>query len=220
MKAKKLSSSSSSHITSTISKKVKTTKSSISIPSSPTGKRTMLHSLGHIHKFSSDFQTISQNLIAAATNDNALTDPSQCNTHLNNFILPAKEARFIILNPCITVSGTVIYTDYFNPDGDANFNIVLDPQYKNMLGPGQYTPAFFLKFRSGTALHVEVPCQGPVTSTTPFNVGACNGYDGPNFKPVLPKMGQHVMVTGRYLIEPPELPGGITEIHPVSSIRF
>jgi hypothetical protein len=128
--------------------------------------------------------------------------------------LPAKEARFIILNPRITVSGTVIYTDYFNPDGEANFNIVLDSQYKNMLGPGQYTPAFFAKFSSGTVLHVEVPCQGPVTSTTSFNVGACDGYDEPNFKPLLPKMGQHVMVTGRYLIEPPELPGGITEIHP------
>jgi hypothetical protein len=220
VKAKKLSSSSSSHVTSTkSSKKMKISRSSMLVPSS-TISRIKLHSLGHIHKFSSDFQTISQNLIAAANNDNALTDPSQCNTHLNDFILPAKEARFIILNPCITVSGTVIYTDYFNPDGDANFNVVLDPQYKNMLGPGQYTPAFFLMFHGGTALHVEVPCQGPVTSTTPFNVGACDGYDGPNFKPVLPKMGQHVMVTGRYLIEPPELPGGITEIHPVSSIRI
>jgi len=211
VKAKKLSSS-SSHITSTTSSaKKRTTRSSTSIPS--TTDRTKLH-------FSSDFQTISQNLIAAATQDNAITDPSQCNTHLNDFILPAKEARFIILNPCITVSGTVIYTDYFNPDGDANFNIVLDSQYENMLGPGQYSQAFFQKFYSGTALHVEVPCQGPVTSPKPFNVGACEGYDGPNFKPVLPKMGQHVMVTGRYLIEPPELPGGITEIHPVSSVRI
>ncbi|NAL78842.1 hypothetical protein [Nitrososphaera sp. AFS] len=190
IKAKKSSSSSlsssSSHITSTtLSKRIKTTRSSTSIPSA-TG-RTKPHSLGHIHRFSSDFQTISQNLIAAATNDNAITDPSQCNTHLNDFILPAKEARFIILNPCITVSGTIIYTDYFNPDGDANFNIVLDSQYKNMLGPGQYTTAFFAKFHSGTALHIEVPCQGPVTSTKSFNVGACNGYDGPNFKPLLPK---------------------------------
>lgn len=207
VKAKKLSSSSSifssSHIT-------KTTPSKI----------TKLHPQTHIHKFSSSFQAISQNLIAAATEDNALTDPNQCNTHLNNFILPAKEARFMILNPCITVSGTVIWTDYFNPDGDANFNVVLDPQYKNMLGPGQFSQEFFLRYHSGAALHVEVPCQGPVTSTTPFNVGACNGYDGPNFKPLLPAKGQHVIVTGRYLIEPPELPGGITEIHPVSSIRI
>jgi hypothetical protein len=77
--------------------------------------------------------TFKQSLkIAAATKDNAITDPSQCNTHLNNFILPAKDARFIILNSCITLSGTVIYTDYFNPDGDANFSIVLDSQYKRL----------------------------------------------------------------------------------------
>jgi hypothetical protein len=213
VKAKKSSSSSSlsslPHITKTTSTKIKTMRSSTSV-----------HPLGQIHKFGSSFQAISQNLIAAATEDNALTDPSQCNTHLNDFILPAKEARFIILNPCITVSGKVIYTDYFNPDGDANFNVVLDPQYKNMLGPGQFSQAFFLKFNSSSALHVEVPCQGPVTSTNPINVGACNGYDGPNFKPLLPGKGQHVMVTGRYLIEPPELPGGTTEIHPVSSIRI
>jgi hypothetical protein len=138
---------------------------------------------------------------------------------LNDFILPAKEARFIILDPCITVSGTVVWTNYFNADGDANFNVVLDPQYKDMLGPGQFGQEFFLKYNSGAALHVEVPCQGPVTSLSPLNVGACDSYDGPNFKPVLPSKGQHVMVTGRYLIEPPEMPGGITEIHPVSSIR-
>lgn len=181
---------------------------------------TKIHSPWHNHKFSIDFQSISQNLIAAATEDNAITNPSQCDTHLNDFILPAKEARFIILNPCITVSGTVIYTDYFNPDGYAKFNIALDSQYKSMLGPGQYTSAFFQKFNSGIALHVEVPCQGPVTSTKSFNVGACDDYDGSNFKSIFPKMGQHITVTGRYLIEPPVLPGGITEIHPVSSIRF
>jgi hypothetical protein len=28
------------------------------------------------------------------------------------------------------------------------------------------------------------------------------------------------MVTGRYLIEVPELPGGITEVHPVYAIKI
>jgi hypothetical protein len=129
------------------------------------------------------------------------------------FCQQRNEARFIIVNPSITVSGTVLWTNYFNEDGDANFNIILDPQYKDMLGLGQYSQVFFLKYHSGAALHVEVPCQGPVTSTTPLNVGAC---DGPNFKPILPHRWQHVVVTGRYLIEPPEMPGGITEVHPVS----
>ena len=69
-------------------------------------------------------------------------------------------------------------------------------------------------------MHIEVVCQGPVTSLTKENVGACNGYNGPNFKSVLPKIGQRVMVTGRYLIEMPEMPGGITELHPVYEIKI
>ena len=199
-------SSSSSHHTKT------------STPANPTTAK--LNRLEHIPD-TTNFQAVSQSLITAANNDNAIiTNSSQCNSHLNDFILPAKEARFIILNPCITVSGMVVWTNYFNEDGDANFNIILDPQYKNMLGPGQYNQVFFLKYHSGAALHVEVPCQGPVASQSPLNVGACNGYDGPNFKPILPHKGQHVMVTGRYLIEPPEIPGGITEIHPVTAIKI
>ncbi|MGB6671015.1 MAG: hypothetical protein WBE34_01140 [Candidatus Nitrosopolaris sp.] len=46
---------------------------------------------------------------------------------------------------------------------------------------------------------------------------------GSNFKHVLPKIGQHVTVTGRYLIEMPEMPempGGITELHPVYVINI
>ncbi|MGB6673360.1 MAG: hypothetical protein WBE34_13080 [Candidatus Nitrosopolaris sp.] len=33
-------------------------------------------------------------------------------------------------------------------------------------------------------------------------------------------IGQHVRVTGRYLIEMPEMPGGITELHPVYAIKI
>jgi hypothetical protein len=69
-------------------------------------------------------------------------------------------------------------------------------------------------------LHMEVVCQAPVTSTSILAVGNCKGYNGPNFKPLLPKIGQHVMVTGRYQIEMPEMPGGITELHPVYGIKI
>ena len=31
--------------------------------------------------------------------------------------------------------GRIVWTHYLNDDGDANFNIVLNPAYKNMLGP-------------------------------------------------------------------------------------
>lgn len=128
-----------------------------------------------------------------------------CLPELSRFILPPKEARFTVIKECVTVTGRVVWTHYFNNDGDANFNVVLDPQYKNMLGPGSYSTVFASKYPGGPAMHMETVCQGPVTSTSKENVGACNGYNGPNFKPVLPKIGQHVIVTGRYLIEMPEM---------------
>ncbi|NAL77713.1 hypothetical protein [Nitrososphaera sp. AFS] len=143
-----------------------------------------------------------------------------CLPQLNRFILPVKEARFTVIKQCVTVTGRVVWTHYFNDDGDANFNIVLDLPYKDMLGPGSYSKVFASKYPGGPAIHAETVCQGPVTSKSPENVGACNGYNGPNFKPVLPKIGQHVMVTGRYLIEMPEMPGGITELHPVYGIKI
>jgi hypothetical protein len=145
---------------------------------------------------------------------------TSCLPELSRFILPPKEARFTVIKECVTVTGRVVWTHYFNDDGDANFNVVLDPPYRNMLGPGSYSQVFASKYPGGPAMHMETVCQGPVTSTSKENVGACDGYNGPNFKPVLPKIGQHVMVTGRYLIEMPEMPGGITELHPVYAIKI
>ena len=115
------------------------------------------------------------------------------------------------------MTGIVVWTHYFNNDGDANFDVVLDAPYKNMLGPGSYSKVFASKYPGGPAIHAETACQGPVTSTSKEN---CNGYNGPDFKSILPKIGQHVMGTGRFLIKMPEMPGGITELHPVYGIRI
>jgi len=142
-----------------------------------------------------------------------------CLPQLSKFILPLKEARFTVIKPCVTVTGRVVWTNYFESDGDNNFNVVLDPPYMYMLGPGSYSQVFVNHYGS-PAMHMEVVCQGPITSTKAMDVGACNGYNGPNYKPLLPKIGQHVMVTGRYLIEMPEMPGGITELHPVYGIKI
>jgi hypothetical protein len=88
-----------------------------------------------------------------------------------------------------------------------------------MLGLGSYGKVFSPNMVSlQSMLRLSVP--GPVTSTSKENVGACKGYDSPDFKPVLPKIGQRMMVTGRYLIEMTGMPGGITELHPVSDIKI
>jgi hypothetical protein len=145
---------------------------------------------------------------------------TSCLPELNRFILPRKQATFTVIKQCVTITGKVVWTNYFNEDGDANFNVVLDPPYKNMLGPGSYSIVFANRYPGGPAIHAETVCQGPVTSTSRENLGACNGYNGPDFRPILPKRGDHVMVTGRYLIQMPEMPGGITELHPVYDIKI
>jgi hypothetical protein len=209
-----------SHAISTIAA---TTENTTESPLSAGRLTKMQAELKHLEEIAPkfDFEAISKQLKKAAIADRAVRDPGDCNVHLNDFILPAKESRFIVLDPCVSVSGTVTSSKYFNDDGDASFNIVLDPPYsQNMLSPGNLGPSFALKYQSRPALHIEVICQGPITSTRQMDVGACNGYNGPNFKSILPHRGDHVQVIGRYLIEPPEIPGAITEIHPVTAIKM
>jgi hypothetical protein len=165
-----------------------------------------------------------------AASANAVVVPAgsqKCLVNLDRFILPLKEHRFIVIRHCVTVTGRVIWTHYFNDDGDANFNVQLDPPFAAMLAQGNYNPSYLSKAyvkeqKAGIApgiagIHVEAVCQGPVTSNLTENVGACNGYSGPRF--VLPKLGEHVSVTGRYLIEYPEVQGGLAELHPAYDIH-
>jgi hypothetical protein len=169
-----------------------------------------------------NYPAVIASMKAAAAKDGAILPSSACDSHLNSFIKPLKEQRFTIIADCVKVAGILTWTNYFNEDGDANFNLMLDPQYAGMLGPGNYGRIFEIKYNTTGAIHVEIPCQGPVTSTNvALNVGACDGYDSFKLsKAQLPKRGDHVMVTGRYLIEIPEMPGGITEIHPVTRVQI
>jgi hypothetical protein len=129
----------------------------------------------------------------------------------NPFIQTINSPRFLVAD-CITVAGKVIWTHYINTDGDANFNVKLDSKYKSLLTPANNSPKFH------GAIHVEVVCQGPNKSKDPIKVDQCKNppYDGPKFR--LPKVGTHVQVTGRYLLDVNE--GGHAEIHPAYKITF
>jgi len=138
--------------------------------------------------------------------------------YIDRFILPLKEARFTHIRPCVTVTGTVISGQKINADGDITFNIAVDPPYEGMLGPGNLDLSHATS--SGEhGIHIEVICQEPIVSSAPMNVGACDGYNGPDFHSSLPTDHEHVMVTGRFQIEWNEAPGGLTEIHPVYDIK-
>ena len=199
----------------------KDSKSQILLPINKESIGAESQSFATVKNNSAEALTIAHHLQITSINasDTQARLGSPCIPELSKFIKPQKESRFTIIKQCVTVTGKVSWTHYFNEDGDANFNVILDSPYKDMLGPGNYGQAFALKY-GVTALHVEVVCQGPVTSVSPENIGACNGYNGPDFKHVLPKIGEHVMVTGRYLVEMPEMPGGITELHPAYDIKI
>jgi hypothetical protein len=91
-------------------------------------------------------------------------------SYIDRFILPFKEARFTHLRPCVTVTGTVISGQKINADGDISFNMVVDPPYEGMLGPGNLDPSHATS--SGEhGIHVEVICQEPVISSQRMDAG-------------------------------------------------
>jgi hypothetical protein len=115
----------------------------------------------------------------------------------NPFMKDLNTTRFIVGN-CITVTGKVTWTHYINTDGDANFNVKPDSKYSSLL-----TPVNMNSQKLKGALHVEVVCQGKNTSTDPVKKNQCKDpkYNGPDFKDVLPTVGQNVEVTGIYVID-------------------
>lgn len=133
----------------------------------------------------------------------------KCNPLLWNFIANPP-GRFKILNQCVTVTGTVLSVQR-ELDGDTDFPLLLDPLYKNMVNQANFNPLM----RGG--IWSEMICQHPeeTSAVESFKRGECNGYNGPIFS--VPQPGQHLMVTGTYLLDIRE--GGHSEIHPVSSTK-
>ncbi|MGN6629066.1 MAG: hypothetical protein ACTHKJ_04220, partial [Candidatus Nitrosocosmicus sp.] len=153
-----------------------------------------------------------------------------CKPYLDRFVMnfPLKgydnASRFLVQAQCVTIIGNVTWT-HLNPDGDSNFNVVPDPPYRKFMRSGNYAPYFIDKY-SIPAIHVEVVCQGPVKENTKVKKHACDGYNGPDFKGVLPEEGDRVQVTGRWLLDNQDgikEGGGIaghSELHPVYDIKI
>ena len=153
-----------------------------------------------------------------------------CKSYLDRFVMNfplhgyGNASRFLIQAQCVTVVGNVSWT-HLNPDGDANFNVVPDPPYRKFMSAGNFAPYFIGKY-SIPAIHMEVVCQGPVKENEIRKAHACDGYNGPDFKAVLPEAGDRVQVTGRWLLDNQDgikEGGGIaghSELHPVYAIKI
>jgi hypothetical protein len=100
-----------------------------------------------------------------------------CEPYLDRFLMNLPRVslvnvpRFLIQAQCVTIVGIVSWTHYFNHDGDANFNVVPDPQYGKYMSAGNFAPYFISKY--GTpAIHMEVVCQGPIIGGE-IELGTC-----------------------------------------------
>jgi hypothetical protein len=111
--------------------------------------------------------------------------------------------RLKVLDKCKVVTGIIEETNS-DPDGDQHMLLKLDKGQKALLTKKNDT-------KKGGYLVIEAVCINKITRKRAK--GACNGYVN---KVLLPKKGDHVKVTGSYVID---LHNGWAEIHPISSIE-
>ena len=120
-------------------------------------------------------------------------------------------ARLLVVNPCITVSGTVAKV-VSESDSDVHIGLAVDPPFKRIVNLSNLTA-------EGNLLIVEiVPADRPgcVAGQPPrppigtYDYGICTGAAVPS-----PRLGQHVAVTGPYVRDGVH---GWMEIHPAWAI--
>jgi hypothetical protein len=160
-------------------------------------------------RLNSQIQQVHELFANSPTAQKSNTTAPKCNPSLWNFMPLPGPPRFIILNLCVTVSGNVSVVR-FPADGDAVIALTLDKPYTNMITIGNFND------NMKGVIKVELICQKPMNLTTveSFKIGSCKEYDGPVFN--LPKVGDHLTVTGAYIIDVRE--GGHAEIHPTSRV--
>ncbi|HET9826193.1 MAG TPA: hypothetical protein VFP87_12725 [Chitinophagaceae bacterium] len=125
---------------------------------------------------------------------------SDCDKKLWNFVW--EPSRLQVLDKCRTVTGVIVEKNA-DPDGDEHMLLKLDPGQENLLKKKNYTK------KEGN-LVIEAICINHITRKAA--VGVCKGYVN---HVQLPKVGDHVQVTGSYVID---THNGWTEIHPITRV--
>ncbi len=112
-------------------------------------------------------------------------------------------SRLQVLDQCKVVTG-LVEEPAPDDDGDLHALLKLDPGQENLVNKKNQ------KKKNG-GLVIEIVCAAPVT--LPAAIESCKGY---HTSIALPKAGQHVKVSGSYVID---THNGWAELHPVSSIQ-
>ena len=133
--------------------------------------------------------------------DSADTDASACDTSIWKYVYDP--TRLEVVDKCMTATG-VIKESSADDDGDQHMLLKLDAGQENLLKKKN------IKEKNGD-LVIEAVCMANITN--PKVGGACKGYVN---HVQLPKVGDHVKVTGSYVIDSHN---GWAEIHPISKIE-
>ena len=133
--------------------------------------------------------------------DSTKKSTMDCDAGLWKFVYDPE--RLQVLDKCKMVAGTIEESNA-DEDGDQHMLLKLDKEYENLLTERN------IKKKQGD-LVIEAVCINNITRKKA--IGACNGYVN-NIE--LPKVGEYVRVTGRYVIDSHN---GWSEIHPISSIE-
>jgi hypothetical protein len=112
--------------------------------------------------------------------------------------------RLEVINKCMTVTGVIKETNA-DDDGDQHLLLKLDAGQENLLKPKN------MKKKNGW-LVIEAVC---INNESKKKVGdVCNGYVN---HVQLPNVGDHVKVTGSYVIDSHN---GWAEIHPITKVEL
>jgi len=129
------------------------------------------------------------------------TTATQCDQSLWEYVY--NPARLQILEPCISVTGTVDEVRK-ESDGDVHIRFRLDQQFESLLNEKNV-------LRQQGDLVLEPICQGKVQQADAAE--PCSRYNGPYFEP---EVGQRYQVWGAYVYDADH---GWNELHPVSSMQ-
>ena len=111
--------------------------------------------------------------------------------------------RLQVLDKCKIVTGVIMERNA-DPDGDEHMLLKLDKGQNHLLKKKN-------KNKKDGCLVIEAVCVNNITRKRAM--GICNGYANNVW---LPKVGDHVKVTGSYVLDSNN---GWTEIHPISKIE-
>jgi hypothetical protein len=137
----------------------------------------------------------------SATPPGTQTAVSQCDQNLWQFVYHPN--RLQILNPCVSVTGTVDEVRN-EPDGDFHIRFRLDQQFASLLNQKNISSQY-------GDLVLEPICQHAVTQ--PDAEQPCKPYSGPFFQP---QVGQRYLVWGTYVNDTEH---GWNELHPITSMQ-